>query len=110
MKGTLKLKNGLFYAVINYKDRYGRYKQKWISTGLKERGNKKQATEILLQELEKFKEELSDPNTPTLNKNNISFMDYLDQFLETKKVTVEPSTYQGYRHYFKIMPIHKITS
>ena len=103
MKGTLKIKNGLFYAVINYKDSYGRYKQKWISTGLKERGNKKQATAILLQELDKFNEESSDQDTPTPNKNNISFMDYLDQFLETKKVTVEPSTYQGYRHYFKIM-------
>jgi len=47
MTGHLKVRNGVYYAVINFKDRNGNYKQKWISTGLKERGNKKQAKEFL---------------------------------------------------------------
>ena len=47
MTGTLKVKRGYYYAVINYKDNYGKYKQKWFNTGLKERGNKKEAQKIL---------------------------------------------------------------
>ena len=41
MTGSLRVRKGVYYAVINYKDTYGNYKQRWISTGLKERGNKK---------------------------------------------------------------------
>ena len=55
--GYLKIRNGIFYAVISYRDKLGNRKQKWISTGLKERGNKKNAKDILDQELENFKEE-----------------------------------------------------
>ena len=54
MKGSVRVRNGTLYAVISYKDNLGQYKQKWISTGLKERGNKKQAQKILETELEKF--------------------------------------------------------
>ena len=52
MKGSVRVRNGTLYAVISYKDNLGQYKQKWISTGLKERGNKKQAQKILETELE----------------------------------------------------------
>ena len=41
--GCLITRNGYFYAVIKHKDKFGNWKQKRISTGLKERGNKKQA-------------------------------------------------------------------
>ena len=41
MKGSLKIKRGIYYAVINYNDEFGKYKQKWISTGLKERATKR---------------------------------------------------------------------
>ena len=60
MTGKLKVKNGLYYAVINYKDNFNRYKQKWIATGLKERGNKKEAQKILDEELAKFSIEQND--------------------------------------------------
>ena len=58
MTGKIKTRDGILYAVINYKDNYGRYKQKWISTKLKERGNKKLAKEILEQEMENLKMKL----------------------------------------------------
>ncbi len=51
MKGSVRVRNGTLYAVISYKDNLGQYKQKWISTGLKERGNKKQAQKNLLYTL-----------------------------------------------------------
>ena len=54
MKGSLRVRDGMYYAVISYKNELGQYKQKWITTGLKERGNKKAAQKILEEEIEKF--------------------------------------------------------
>ncbi len=48
MTGTIQVKKGYLYAVINYKDEAGKTKYKWIATGLKERGNRKAVKEILL--------------------------------------------------------------
>ena len=42
-KPTLQVNHGMYYVVISYKDEYGKSKQKWISTGLKEQGNKTKA-------------------------------------------------------------------
>ena len=38
--GHLTLKNGKYYAVLNYKNAGGQRKTKWISLGLSEKGNK----------------------------------------------------------------------
>ena len=46
MTGCLKIKNDTYYAVLNLKVG-DKYKQKWISTKLKTKGNKRKATEIL---------------------------------------------------------------
>ena len=45
MKGSLQVKHGTYYVVVNYKDEYGKPKQKWITTNLKEKGNKTKAKE-----------------------------------------------------------------
>ena len=39
--GHLTLKNGKYYAVLNYKNAGGQRKTKWISLGLSEKGNKR---------------------------------------------------------------------
>lgn len=39
----LQIKNGIYQAVLEYYDKDGKRHQPWRSTGLKERGNKKQA-------------------------------------------------------------------
>ena len=49
--GHLSVKKGYYYCVLNYKDEYGKRKNKWISTGLPEKGNKKRAEEILIEEI-----------------------------------------------------------
>ena len=41
--GHLTLKNGKYYAVLNYKNAGGQRKTKWISLGLPEKGNKRKA-------------------------------------------------------------------
>lgn len=40
MTGCLKIKNDTCYAVLNLKEK-GKYKQKWISTKLNVKGNKR---------------------------------------------------------------------
>ena len=87
--GCLTTRNGYFYAVIKYKDKFGNWKQKRISTGLKERGNKKQAKLFLEKELEKFNElpqEIIERTPPS----KICFMEYLKGFIEDKKGMISP--------------------
>ena len=40
---SLVVRNGIYQAVLEYYDENGKRQQHWRSTGLKERGNKKQA-------------------------------------------------------------------
>ena len=98
MTGKLKIRDGIYYVVIYYKDSYGKYKQKWISTKLKERGNKKEAQRILDQELENFKQNINNPDN---SKNNIIFIDYVNQYVESKKFIISPTTFRGYLNLVK---------
>ena len=41
--GSLQKKKGLYYAVLNLYDDYGKRKPKWIPTGYTIKGNKKKA-------------------------------------------------------------------
>ena len=41
--GHLTVKNGSYYAVLNYRNAGGQRKMKWISLGLPEKGNTRQA-------------------------------------------------------------------
>lgn len=50
MTGSLQIKNGKYYGVLNFKDQQGKRVQKWISLGLDVKGNKRKA-EIRLNEL-----------------------------------------------------------
>lgn len=95
---SLQEKNGVYQAVINYKDENGKRKQKWLSTKLKVKGNKRQA-QAKAEELRlEFENEL---NTKQMEKNNIVktnilFIDFLKDWLNIVKQTIEPSTYTSY--------------
>lgn len=41
--GHLSVKNGNYYAVLNYKNAEGKRKTKWISLGLPEKGQQAQS-------------------------------------------------------------------
>ena len=104
MTGSLKIKNGVYYAVINYKDNYGKYKQKWISTGLKERGNKKEAQRFLKEQLDKFNLNEIYEQTPEPQINNdIIFVDYIAQYVEDKKEELSPAVYYSYCNQVKVL-------
>jgi len=98
MNGSLRVKNGIYQAVISYKDSEGRYKQKWISTGLKERGNRKEAKKFLEAQLEKFKNEKQDIVTTLQARSDISFMDYMDEYVQGKQTLLSQTTIRGYKN------------
>ncbi len=102
--GSLQKKKGLYYAVLNLYDEYGKRKPKWIPTGYTIKGNKKKAEEKLEQfkiEYEnKSKVQLRDPNIYDKYKN-ILFCDYMLDWLEKQKGKVEKTTYIGYEQVIK---------
>lgn len=106
MKGSVRVRNGTLYAVISYKDNLGQYKQKWISTGLKERGNKKQAQKILETELEKFTLPHIEENPQPAQKDDIIFIDYIYDYIKSKEKELSPNVYQSYMECWKIMKKH----
>lgn len=54
VSGTLALKNGYYYAVLSYQDAAGKSHQKWVSTGLPQKGNKRRAERELIRIRSKF--------------------------------------------------------
>ena len=64
MTGKLSTRNNVIYCILYYKDIDGNYQQKWVSTGLSARGNKKLAQQILLQKIDEYAY-LENQSTPT---------------------------------------------
>ncbi|MEG9430538.1 MAG: hypothetical protein VZQ61_06425 [Christensenellaceae bacterium] len=86
MTGNLSTRNGLWYCVLYYKTIDGQHKQKWVSTGLKERGNKKEAQAILQQKIEEFshlenEERLIDKPITNSNAGKIHWLDWLQNYI-----------------------------
>lgn len=96
MTGRITVRNGYWHCVINYKDEFGRYKQKWINTNLKERGNKKFAKELLDKEIEIFKKQLKDEQGNSKVSNDILFVDWVKRYIENKKSTLTKVVFDSY--------------
>lgn len=97
MTGCLKVRHDTYYAVLNLKEG-GKYKQKWISTKLSTKGNKRKAAEALTAILSEYEDEDKGSNEEAVsNTNDILFSDYLMLWLEKKKNKVEVTTFDGYK-------------
>lgn len=90
MTGSIQIKNGKYYAVINLNDINGKRKQKWISTGYEVKGNKKKAEQFLRDKLKEFEDNAEVINTAVL------FCDYIEYWLDSVKIKIDESTYQSY--------------
>ena len=91
---SLQTKNNIYQVVLNYKDINGKRKQKWVSTGLSEKGNNKRLANQKMQEiLSSFKEEL---NSNKSNSEDKLFTTYLKEWLLSIKNTIEENTYDSY--------------
>lgn len=102
--GSLQKKKGLYYAVLNLYDEYGKRKPKWIPTGYTIKGNKKKAEEKLeqfkIEYEQKSKIQLRDPNVYDKYKNML-FCNYMLDWLEKQEGKVDQTTYIGYEQVIK---------
>ena len=98
MKGNITVKNGRWYAIINYKDEYGQPKVKWVATGLTEKGNKRKAEEALKQALEDYENNLTYEKS---DDSKMLFADYMNKWLEMAKPNLQLSSYGAYQKQVK---------
>ena len=90
MTGSLTIKNGKYYAVLNiYED--GKRKKKWINSGLPEKGNKRKAEAFLREQIA-----LHERNEG-LVQTDILFADYIRHWLTHIARKVDEVTMQGYK-------------
>ena len=90
--GHLTLKNGRYYAVLNYRDAGGQRKTKWIALGLPEKGNKRKAE----AELARLRAEFKPPKEVGDLSSDMLFADYLLEWLEIAKGRLAVATYSSY--------------
>ena len=95
--GHLTLKNGKYYAVLNYKNAGGQRKTKWISLGLSEKGNKRKAE----SELARLRAEFEPPKEAGDLSSDMLFADYLLEWLEIAKGRLAHATYGAYQGLLK---------
>ena len=91
MTGSLQIKSGKFYMVLNSAEK-GKRKQRWISTGLPVKGNKRNAEQMLRERL--AKEGWSAPGGEAAD---IKLSDYIRRWLALSEQRVDEVTMQGYR-------------
>ena len=75
MTGSLTVKNGKYYAVLNVYEN-GKRKKKWICSGLPEKGNKRKADAFLREKLAEHERMEGIVQTDT------SFSDYVRVWLD----------------------------
>lgn len=91
MTGSLQTKNGKFYMVLNCTEN-GKRKQKWLATGLPEKGNKRKAEQMLHEKLAALEH-----TAPSDNAADILFTDYIRHWLTIVEQRVDAVTMQSYR-------------
>ena len=100
MTGSLRVKSGIYQAVIRYKDKDGKKVSISRSTGYTEKGNKKKAEDKVKEFIEQFKHlEYGYISEKTNGDNKILFTDAVKQWLKNKENTVDRSTYEGHTIY-----------
>ena len=90
MTGSLTVKNGKYYAVLNVYENDKR-KKKWISTNLPEKGNKRKAEQFLREKLAEY--ELMEG----IVHSDVKFSDYVRIWMDQIARKVDEVTMQGYK-------------
>ena len=95
IKGSLHTKSGgkNYYAVISGYDGNGKRQQKWINTDVSVKGNNKRKAEARLAEI------LAEYGEGGITvAKDVYFADFMVQWLETLKIHIAPTTYDGYKY------------
>lgn len=91
MTGSLQIKNGKYYMVLNFHEN-GKRKLKWVATNLEVKGNKRRAEQMLRERL--AEEEQRTPGNKQASE--ICFADYVRRWLVLSERRVDAVTLQGY--------------
>lgn len=89
MTGCLQIKKDMYYMVLNTYEN-GKRKQKWLSTGLTVKGNKRKAEQMLRDTLHEH--ELAQGAVYT----DVTLADYVRYWLTIAQRKVDQVTFQGY--------------
>jgi integrase len=98
ISGHLQEKNGRYYMVLNLKNENQKWKPKWIATGLPAKGNKKKAETMLRETIRKYENMEAQSQG---NAENPLFSDYMLNWLELIRNSVEATTFTSYRRIVK---------
>lgn len=90
--GSIHEKNGKYHMVFNFIDTEGKRKQKWESTGLTIRGNKKIAQRMLEDKLKQLNESTDKTADFYQRKKTLLFCDFIIEWLNIQKQRVEENT------------------
>lgn len=97
MTGSLRVKNGIWQMIFQYKDDTGKWKKKSESTGLPERNNKRKAEAMLTARLN----ELNGVSVQTLQNEKVLFLDAMQTWLDDVMVSqVRYNTLVQYKNAF----------
>jgi integrase len=93
VSGSLSIKKGYYYVVLGWTDVNGKRHQKWVATGLPQKGNKRRAE----AELSKLRSTFEPPKVIQELSSDMLFSDYLKQWLDIVKVRVKITTFSSYQ-------------
>lgn len=89
--GSVQVKKGYYYAVVNLIGPNGKRQQRWIATGLPEKGNKRKAVQRMKEIIAELEEQ------GITYDSSLKFHEVLELWLETSKDRVRESTYRNYK-------------
>ncbi len=106
ISGHLQEKSGRYYMVLNLKNENQKWKPKWIATGLLTKGNKKRAETMLRDTIQEYEKKEAQTQGDT---DSILFSDYMLNWLELIRNSVEETTFTAYRRIvkFQVAPYFK---
>ena len=90
MTGSLTVKGGKYYAVLNIYEN-GKRKPKWINSGLPEKGNKRKAEAFLREKIAEYE------RMEGIVQSDVLFADYIRHWLTHIARKVDEVTMQGYK-------------
>ena len=89
--GSVQVKKGHYYAVLNLIGPNGKPQQRWIATGLTEKGNKRKAVQRMKEIIAELEEQ------GVVYDSSLKFHEILELWLENSKSRVRESTYRNYK-------------
>lgn len=99
LTASTQAKNGSLYAVIQYKDENGKWKNKWKSLGLKEGASKAKINAAMREAVNDFEKELTEILTRSQNPDaDMPVFEYMVKWLGSVQPSLQINTYRSYHN------------